>query len=419
VWGGIMLVGWMGVVHAQSDIEPAREDWFPAWGIAAINLGAVNVRVSNQTVRGLVTLSYGGRQLRIELSNAKGATPVLIGAARVARVDSANAVVPGSDRLLKFADATDVTVASGATVTSDPVDMETRSLDTLAISLYLPAATESATMLPVYTASQLSVAGDHSADSTMPLADQKLIPSLPEYLQKSMPFLSAVETQLPRAPRRVICFGDSITAGPYPSFLAERAQQLAVINEGIGGNRILHDSPAQFGTSYGPAGIRRFQAALRMHWMESARESADSRAPDTVIVLEGINDIIHPGLSAPLEEAVTAAQLIAGLQRYVDISHRAGLRILLGTILPFGGCCLQPGMTPPIGWAGRDGIRQAVNRWIRSNNLADGTIDFDGTLRDPQQPRRLRPIYDSGDHLHPNVAGYRAMAGSIPPQLLK
>jgi len=311
----------------------------------------------------------------------------------------------------------------GSTVISDPLDMQTRSLDRLAVSLYLPAAYAGATILPISADAELSIAGDYSAAGTMPLSEQKLFPSLPGYLQTSIPFLSAIQTELPRAPRLVICFGDSITAGPYPSLLAERiraqgAQELAVVNEGIGGNRILHDSPAQFGMTYGPAGVVRFPAALRMHSGMPAGASTGRHVADTVIVLEGINDIIHPGLSAPADEVVTAPDLIAGLRRYVDISHAAGLRIFLGTIAPFEGCCLQSAMRPPGDWTAREGVRQAVNHWIRSNDLADGMIDFDRTLRDPRRPQRLRPSYDSRDHLHPNMAGYRAMAGSIPLGLL-
>ena len=215
----------------------------------------------------------------------------------------------------------------------------------------------------------------------------------------------------PVDPQVVVCFGDSITAGPYPSFLKERlaAQGLSgmtVANEGIGGNRILHDAEPG-STKYGPAGVKRFGGALEAH--------PGARA---VIVLEGINDIIHPGVSAPMDESVSAADLVTALKRYIKIAHHHGLRIIGATILPFEGCCLKSGEDPPPDWAARESKRQAVNVWIRSSGAFDGMIDFDRLMRDPQNPHRLNPAYDSGDHLHPGADGYHAMADSIDLGLL-
>jgi lysophospholipase L1-like esterase len=153
--------------------------------------------------------------------------------------------------------------------------------------------------------------------------------------------------------------------------------------------------------SFGPAGVRRFQAALQAH--------PGARA---VIVLEGINDILHQGLSAPIEESVTPADLIGGLERYIELAHQTGVKIIGGTITPFGGCCLRES-EPPADWGTREAVRQSVNRWIRSNKTLDGMIDFDRILREPSHPERLRSAYDSGDHLHPNTAGYHAMADAI------
>jgi lysophospholipase L1-like esterase len=216
--------------------------------------------------------------------------------------------------------------------------------------------------------------------------------------------------QAPVSLQVIVCFGDSITAGPYPSFLGERlaAQRpsgVTVANEGIGGNRILHD--AEPGTKYGTAGVKRFQSALKAH--PGAR---------TVIVLEGINDIIHPGVSAPMDESVSSTDLISGLKRYIKIAHDDGLRIIGATILPFEGCCLKPGIDLPPDWATRESKRQAVNDWIRSRGAFDGVIDFDRLMRDPQNPHRLNPAYDNGDHLHPGADGYHAMADSIDLDLL-
>jgi lysophospholipase L1-like esterase len=225
-----------------------------------------------------------------------------------------------------------------------------------------------------------------------------------------VPAVLSAPTAAPVNQQVIVCFGDSITAAPYPSFLEERlAVQgllgVTVANEGIGGNRILHD--AESGTKYGPAGVKRFQGALEAH--PGAR---------TVIVLEGINDIIHPGVWAPMDESVSSAALISGLKRYIEVAHHHGLRIIGATILPFEGCCLKPGVGPPPDWAVRESKRHEINDWIRSSGAFDGVIDFDRLMQDPQNPHHLNPAYDKGDHLHPSADGYHAMADSIDLELL-
>jgi lysophospholipase L1-like esterase len=418
---GLLALALLGDTHAVLAVEaPDAEasaahstgEWVPAWGLASVNLELVTVAIAGQTVRGFPRLSVGGERLRIQLSNARGATSVLIGAVHVARAADTSTVVPGSDLLLTFGGATRVRLDPGAVLTSDPVQVRTEALESIALSVYLPESVGAITALPVYAGVQLSTNGDYSAESSFPRTQRKLMPSLPDWMPTPMPYLAAVEVELTKTPPGVICFGDSITAGPYPSFLAERLQAsgrkpLAVINEGIGGNRILHDTPRQFGMSFGPAGVTRFQAALQAH--------PGARA---VIVLEGINDILHPGLSAPIEESVTPADLIGGLERYIDLAHQAGVKIIGGTIAPFGGCCLHES-EPPADWGSREGVRQSVNRWIRSNKTLDGVIDFDRVLREPSHPERLHSVYDSGDHLHPNTAGYQAMADAIDLRLVQ
>ena len=222
----------------------------------------------------------------------------------------------------------------------------------------------------------------------------------------------ALSADSPTIARVVVCFGDSITAGPYPALLSERLAGLGrgnveVANEGIGGNRILHDSPAQFGSAYGPAGVRRFQQSLRAH--PGAR---------VVIVLEGINDILQPGMVAPADDSVTASDLISGLRLYIRYAHQERIKVLGGTIMPFQGYRL-PGTALPPDWAKREATRQAVNRWIRRSGAFDGVIDFDRIMRDPRHPDHLRAAYDSGDHLHPNRHGYGAMANGIDLTLLQ
>jgi hypothetical protein len=254
---GLLAPALLGDTHAvlaaeapgtQASAAQSAGEWVPAWGLASVNLEPVTIAITGQTVRGFPRLSLGGERLRIQLSNARGTTSVLIGGVHVARIAETSTVVPGSDRLLTFGGATRVRLGPGAVLTSDPVQMRTQALESIALSVYLPESVGVITALPVYAGVQLSTNGDHSTESSFPRKQGKLTPSLPDWMPTPMPYLAAVEVELTRTPPGVICFGDSITAGPYPSFLAERLQaggrnSLAVTNEGIGGNRILHDSP--------------------------------------------------------------------------------------------------------------------------------------------------------------------------------
>jgi lysophospholipase L1-like esterase len=163
-----------------------------------------------------------------------------------------------------------------------------------------------------------------------------------------------------------------------------------VVNEGIGGNRIRLDAVPTSPEIFGPSALFRLDGDVL----------AVSGATD-VIVLEGINDI---GQNPP----ATAAQVIAGLQQVVTRLQVAGLRVLVGTLTPSGGNGVAT-----YGSAAADAIRRTVNRWIRASRLPDGVVEFDAAVRDPSQPSRIRPAYDSGDHLHPNARGYRVMGDAV------
>jgi lysophospholipase L1-like esterase len=172
-----------------------------------------------------------------------------------------------------------------------------------------------------------------------------------------------------------------------------------VVNSGISGNRLLHSNP---GTAYGPGALARLDrdvlAVPGVHW---------------VVVLEGINDIAHSGDSDHTDRAASAEQIIAGLQQVVARLRGHGVKAYCGTLTPFEGTTL-PGYYTPRGEA----KRQTVNVWIRAGGC-DAVIDFDAVLRDPAHPTRLRPSFDSGDHLHPDAAGYAAMAGTIDLSLFQ
>lgn len=218
-------------------------------------------------------------------------------------------------------------------------------------------------------------------------------------------YVAGVRKPAPRTPV-VVAFGDSLTDGghfvshPWPAVLAERIERqlgrgaVSVVNAGISGNRLLQDD-------FGPGGVRRFE-----------HDAVRQPGVRWVIVLEGINDLGYAGSVEPEAPRVTARQLIDGYRQLVARAHAAGVKIYGGTLLPFEGA--SSGYFAP----DKELERQAVNAWIRESGELDGVIDFDAAVRDPGRPARLRTDFDTGDHLHLNEAGHRAMGEAVDLGLL-
>ena len=223
-------------------------------------------------------------------------------------------------------------------------------------------------------------------------------------------FLTGLDVSAPEAASTVVAFGDSITDGAHstidanrrwPNILADRLsaksarKQIAVLDAGIGGNRILHDASTNL--RFGVNALARFD-----------RDVLAQAGVKYVIVLEGINDLGHAGTSAPESETVSAEDIVAGLTQMIDRAHEKGLKIFGATLTPFEGTVFPGYFTPE-----KEVKRKAVNTWIRTSNAFDGVIDFEKAVRDPNHPDRILAAYDSGDHLHPSDAGYKAMAEAI------
>ncbi|MCX5391166.1 SGNH/GDSL hydrolase family protein [Streptomyces sp. NBC_00094] len=353
---------------------------------------------ADQTVRQVVRVTTGGTRARIELTNRYGTTPLRITGATVARTDKGSAVRPGSIRQLRFDGRASVTIPAGGTLLSDAANLPVEAFGSLTVTLYLADATGPATFHHFSSATSYRADGDHRADLAGTAFDET---------SASWYFLSGVEVTGGRDTGRrngVVTFGDSITDGVgstldtdnrYPDQLAERLAEAgrprAVVNHGIAGNQVVNDT-----TWAGDKALSRFR-----------KDVLTEPGVRTVIILEGINDIGGSTTTFPAAPTpdVSAERLIAGHRTLIREAHAKGLKAVGATLTPIKGSFYYS----PANEAKRD----AVNEWIRTSGAYDAVVDFDRAVADPADPDRMLTAYDSGDALHPNDAGYTAMAGAV------
>ncbi|MFI8767986.1 SGNH/GDSL hydrolase family protein [Streptomyces sp. NPDC053792] len=352
----------------------------------------------NHTVRQVVRVTATGTRARIELTNRYGTGPLRITGATVARTAAGSTVEPGSVRTLRFGHRPAVTIPAGETLLSDAVNLPVHAFENLTVTLYLADATGPATFHSFSSATSYRADGDHRAD---------LSGAAFRETSSSWYFLSGVEVTGGRDTARrdgIVAFGDSITDGVgsttdadnrYPDELAERlaaaGRPRAVLNHGIGGNQVVNDT-----TWAGEKAVARFE-----------KDVLTEKGVGTVILLEGLNDIGGSGPSFPggPTPEVSVNQLIEGHRTLIRQAHAKGLKVVGATLTPVGGSFYE---TPV-----NEAKREAFNTWVRTSGAYDAVVDFDRVVADPADPDRILPAYDSGDHLHPNDAGYHAMAGAL------
>jgi len=396
----------LSLVSAVASAAPGG--WITTWSRSSsvpypdpAQLNSSHLVFSKQTLRNVVRTSVGGDMVRVRLSNAHGTSPVEIGAAHIALRMSASTVDVTTDRTLTFGGRTDVTIPPDAILISDPLPYNVPPGGDLAISIYLPNPTNGAGIHYLAVATNYIGAGDQTSAATI-----KSPTSVSWWA-----FLAGVDvTSTDPAAATLVTFGDSITDGAnstsnanlrWPDILAGRMlasgiENVGVANAGISGNRMLHD--AQLSITAGVSGLDRF-----------GRDVMLQPGAKWVIILLGINDIGQPGTtSAPASDAVSADDIIFGLQQMADRAHEMGLQVFGCTLTPFTPTTL-------VGYfsADKEVKRKAVNAWIRTGSAFDAVIDFDLALRDPDHPDQMLPAYDSGDHLHPGNIGYVAMANAV------
>jgi lysophospholipase L1-like esterase len=384
---------WWSIAEFNAyDESIAAGTWVGAWQAAMAGGGNA---VTNQTIRMVVHLTAGGTDVRVRLSNIYGTTALPIGAVDVAEQQSGGNAVPGTHHTATFGGSTTTSVPAGAEAASDPIPMSVTPEENLLVSVYYPGGGGASSWH--YLASDTtyySASGNFASDDTTanyPASDN------------SWYYVDGVDVDSTTSTGTLVAFGDSITDGAYstvganerwPNFLAQRLEAQSggpvygVVDAGIGGNRLLTDTGDEFGTS----ALHRFQ-----------HDALGEPNVKAVILLEGINDI---GTNiGPNGGALTAQDLINGYQTLIAQAHAAGVKIYGGTILPYSGAGYYT--------AAGETIRETVNNWILTSGAFDGTVDFASALANPSNSQQLNPAYDSGDHLHPNDAGYQAMANAI------
>jgi lysophospholipase L1-like esterase len=381
-----MLAAGIGTISAAGAAPgtPPSAHEVGTWGASADRVaGALNT----QTVRNIVHTSVGGTGLRIRVSNAFGSQAITFARAFVGVRATGAAIQPGTNRQVTFSGNTSVTVPPGAEVLSDPLPGTYAPRQDLAVSLFVQGDAGTITGHNLATSTNyISTSGDHSAEEA---ADAFTTPASHWF------FLDGVSVSEPGTVGAVVTLGDSITDGfrstpdanhRWPDVLARRlgqlaaARQMGVINEGISGNRVLTDG----------AGV---SAQARLD-----RDVLSKPGVQTVILLEGINDIGGG-------QATSADQLIAAYRQIIARVHADGECIVGATMTPFKGAGYYSDA--------KEAIREAANQFIRRSGEFDGVIDFDKATRDPDNPTQFLPVYDSGDHLHPNDAGYQAMGDAV------
>ncbi len=391
---------------SPASAESQTSSWISSWTASPqAPRGVIPASFSNRTIRQIVHLSIGGSRVRVRLSNEFGVKPVLIGTASIAIAGGTSDIVSPSLRPVTFGGSKSVIIPPGAPVVSDPVEFDVTALSNVAVSLYLPAATDLGTVHATgLQTAFVSTAGDFTAGSEFPIADR--------FTNRF--FLTGVMVEPGSPARAIVAFGDSITDGSastvnanarWPDVLSRRLKDAgisaAVLNQGIAGNRVLSDGA-------GISALARFE-----------RDVLSQPGVSHVVIFLGINDIGWPGTAIEPGGIVrTADEIIAGYKQLVERARLRAIKVIGSPLTPFENALAG---TPNKGYfaADKEAKRLAVNNWIRTSGAFDGIIDFDRVLADPAHPSAIAAAYDSGDHLHPNDAGYRAMAESIDLKLFQ
>ena len=374
----------------------SEKKWVSVWGNAvSVAENRPERYAKDITIRYPVHIPFAAEALRLTFDNYCGTEPITLSKVTVLYGGKAHPVLFKNQRA--------VTIGAGENAVSDPLEIRLNEDEVIQVSFYLADFTLMRSV--VYACGPLSE-GVYANGDTTEVVHLDRDTSRTTHL---FYFLSNVSVLADAKKRAIVCYGDSITAQNWPDELALRCftegyRDTAIIRRATSGSRILREYRCITYESYGLKGSNRFH------------HEVPTDGADTVIIQQGINDIIHPvgeqvNVFRPMSDLPTVEELIEGLKSYIALARSYGYKVYVGTLLPMGGWRTDAPF--------RQEMRHAYNDFIRTTDLIDGCIDFDKALRDPKRPDWFLPAYDSGDHLHPSAVGYQRMAAEIPQNILK
>lgn len=370
--------------------------WVTVWGNApSITEHRAETYAKDITLRYPVTCAFGGQKVRLHFSNFCGTEPVTLTRVTLARAMGDREISLHNARLVTFGGEESVTIPAGEEIFSDEINFRIKPKGVLAVSIYLGSFTLMRT--GVVAIGPLSKGFFSVGDCTF----SQVLPLERTRTTSTFYFFCGLDLYTEDENRAVILYGDSITAQSWADYLATECMndpynRIAIVRRAASGTRVLREYSCITYESYGLSGRHRFE-----------REISTVSGADTVIIQQGINDIIHPvGTEVnpfrPMSDLPAAGQLEEGVEEYFKIAAARGLKVYIGTLLPIKGWRTYAPF--------REELRNAFNDWARSRRDIAGCIDFDRALRSPEDPAAFAAGYDSGDHLHPSESAYRAMA---------
>jgi lysophospholipase L1-like esterase len=394
----IVILSLFAWVTGRAELVDAGQHWVGTWSTSPQLTEPRNLPpppgLTSNTLRQVVHVSIGGKKLRVHFSNAFGNGPLVLASVRLAVSAGGGAIKTETEKALTFSGQPAVTIPAGETILSDAFDFDLAPLSDVAVTIYFHETPEDVTGHPGSRTTSFLETNNAVSAADLPTA---------VHLQHWY-VLSGIDVLAENSAAAVVTLGDSITDGRgsetdknnrWPDGLANRLQanpgtrRVAVLNAGIGGNCVLRGG-------LGPTALVRFD-----------RDVPGQASVRWLIILEGVNDI---GGSRGTNSTV-AQDLIAAYQKFIDQAHAKKIRVYGGTILPFSGSQYAS--------AGHEAARQTVNDWVRTSGKFDAVIDFDAVLRDPQNPSKLLPLADSGDHLHPSIKGHQMMGDCVDLKLFE